>query len=146
MPELKYQKYILTDLILPEGAKKRQEIYSQRATHVLWLEDFIIKGAPSIIFSWYWKPSVEDNRTPSHTHDFDEVLGFFGSDPQNPHELYGEVELWMDDEKYTLDKTCLVYIPKGLRHCPLNITRVDKPLLFLAFSTTDKYIKDGVQK
>lgn len=143
MTELKYQKYILTDLILPEDAQKHEGDYNKRATRVLWLEDFIMKGAPSIICSWYWKESNGDG-TLSHTHDFDEVVGFIGSDPQNPHELYGEVEFWMEDEKYILDKSCLIYIPSGIRHCPLEILKVEKPILFLAFSTTDKYVKDNV--
>ena len=86
MAELKYQKYILTDLILPEDAQARLAEYNKRATRILWMEDFVMKGTPSIICSWYWK-ATETETTPSHTHDFDEVIGFFGSDPQNPHDL-----------------------------------------------------------
>lgn len=143
MPELKYQKYILTDLILPEDIQKRAEKYAQKATRILWLEDFVIKGAPSIICSWYWK-ATETEGTPAHMHDFDEVIGFIGSDPENPHDLGGEVEFWLEDEKYILKKSCLVFAPKGLRHCPLKVIRVDRPILFLAFSITSRYVKEGV--
>jgi hypothetical protein len=107
------------------------------------LEDFVIKEAPSIICSWYWK-GTEKEGTPSHVHDFDEVIGFFGSDPQNPHDLGGEVEFWMEDEKYMLTKSCLIFIPKGMRHCPLRVTRVDRPIFFLAVSTTGKYVKEKI--
>ena len=96
MAKLKYQKYILTDLKLPEDVQARAAEYNKRATRILWLEDFVIEGAPSIICSWYWK-ATEKEGTPSHTHDFDEVIGFFGSDPQNPHDLCGEVEFWLED-------------------------------------------------
>ena len=143
MSELKYHKYILTDLELPEDAQKRADEYAKRATRILWLEDFIIKGAPSIICSWYWK-ATEKEGTPSHVHDFDEVIGFFGSDPQNPHDLGGEVEFWIEDEKYVLTKSCLIFAPKGLRHCPLRVTRVDRPIFFLAVSTTSKYVKEKI--
>jgi hypothetical protein len=144
MTERKFEKYILTDLKLPAGVQARQPEYNKRATRILWLEDEIIKGASSIILSWYWKPTEQDG-TPSHVHDFDEFIGFIGSDPQNPRELYGEVEFWMEDEKYIIDKSCLIFIPKNLRHCPLRVTKVERPLLFLAFSTTTKYVKDAVQ-
>jgi mannose-6-phosphate isomerase-like protein (cupin superfamily) len=77
-------------------------------------------------------------------HDFDEIIGFIGNDPQNPTDLGGEVEFWIEDEKFMLTKSCLVYVPAGLRHCPLRVTRVDRPFLFLAFSSTSKYVKDGV--
>ena len=139
----KYRKYILTDLKLPEDAQKRADEYAKRATRILWLEDFVIKGTPSIICSWYWK-ATEREGTPSHVHDFDEVIGFFGSDPQNPHDLGGEVEFWMEDEKYMLNKSCLIFAPKGLRHCPLRVIRVDRPIFFLAVSTTSKYVKEKI--
>jgi quercetin dioxygenase-like cupin family protein len=143
MSDLKYQKYILEDLVLPEGAKEHAAEYAKRATRILWLEDFVIKGAPNIFCSWYWK-ETNGKGSPSHTHDFDEVIGFLGGDPQNHRELYGEVEFWLEDEKYILDKSCFIYVPKGLRHCPLEVLKVDKPFLFLAFSLTSEYKKEGV--
>jgi len=145
MAELKYQKYILTDLKLPEEIQEKAAEYNERATRVLWLEDWVIKGAPSIISSWYWK-ATEIEGTPSHKHDFDEVLGFFGSDPQNPHDLGGEVELWLEDEKYIIKNSCLIFIPKGLRHCPLRVVKVDRPIFFLAVSTTSEYVKKNIRR
>lgn len=141
----KYEKYIQTDLVLPTHTKELDEQYryNERATRILWLEDEIIKGAFSVICSWYWK-ATEEEGSPSHTHDFDEVVGFLGSDPQNPHELGGEVEFWLEDEKYILTKSCLIYAPAGLRHCPLRVMRVDRPILFLAISLTGKYVKDNI--
>jgi hypothetical protein len=139
----KYQKNILTDLILPENVQYREAEYNKRATRILWLEDEIMEGAFSVICSWYWK-ATEKEGTPSHVHDFDEVIGFFGSDPQNPHDLGGEVEFWIEDEKYVLTKSCLIFAPKGLRHCPLRVTRVDRPIFFLAVSTTSKYVKEKI--
>lgn len=143
MAERKYEKYILTDLKLLANVAARQPDYNKRATRILWLEDKIMAGASSIILSWYWKPTEQES-TPSHVHDFDEIIGFIGSDPQNPHELYGEVEVWLEDEKYLLTKSCLIFAPKGLRHCPLKVIRADRPILFLAFSVTTKYVKDSI--
>ncbi len=143
MPKKKYQKYILTKLMLPEDVQDRQAEYAKRATRILWLEDFIMKGAPSIICSWYWKATQRES-TPSHVHDFNEVIGFFGSDPKNPHDLGGEVEFWMENEKYLLTKSCLIFIPKGTRHCPLRVIKVDRPIFFLAVSTTTRYVKKKI--
>lgn len=143
MADRKYEKYILTELKVPEDVNKRYEKYSQRATRILWLEDEIIEGADSVILSWYWK-ATEKEGSPSHVHDFDEIVGFIGNDHQNPHDLGGEVEFWMEDEEYILDKSCLIWIPKGLRHCPLRVRRADRPILFIALSMTKKYTKDGI--
>ena len=143
MAERKYEKYILTDLKLPANVEMREREYNTRATRILWLEDEIMAGASSVILSWYWK-ATEKEGSPSHVHDFDEVIGLIGSDPQNPRDLGGEVEFWLEDEKYLLTKSCLIFAPKGLRHCPLRVTRVERPILFLAFSTSTKYVKDQV--
>ena len=143
MAERKYNKYILTDLILPADIQAKLAEYSETRTRVLWMENEVVPGSFSVICSWYFKP-MEKEGTPSHVHDFDEVIGFFGGNPEDPHELGGEVEFWMEDEKYLLTKSCLVWVPAGLRHCPLRVARVERPFLFLAFSMTQKYVKDGI--
>ncbi len=145
MAARKYEKYILDRIITPPGTaqKDKEHGYAKRATRVLWLEDEIIKDASSVIISWYWK-ATENEGSPSHLHNFEEIVGFIGNDPQHPDDLGGEVEFWLEDEKYLLTKSCLIYVPAGLRHCPLRVTRVERPFLFLAFSLTPKYTKDGV--
>jgi hypothetical protein len=143
MTERKYEKYILTDLSVPNDVQYRQEEYKKRATRILWLEHEILEGADSVILSWYWK-ATEKEGTPSHVHDFDEIVGFIGNDYKNPQDLGAEVEFWMEDEQYILNKSCLIWIPRGLRHCPLRVMRIDRPILFLAISMTKKYTKDGI--
>ena len=143
MTERKYEKFIQTELNVPNDVQYRLEEYNKRATRILWLEDEIMEGADSVILSWYWK-ATEKEGSPSHVHDFDEIVGFIGNDHKNPHDLGAEVEFWMEDEQYMLTKSCLIWIPKGLRHCPLRVTRVDRPILFLAISMTKKYTKDGI--
>jgi hypothetical protein len=138
MAELKYQKYILTDLKIPEELKKTEAEYARRATRILWLDNDVIEGAFNVNCSWYWK-ATETEGTSAHRHDFDEVIAFFGSDPQNPRDLGGEIEFWMEDEKYILTKSCLVFAPKGLRHCPLRVRKVDRPIFHFTVGTGGKY-------
>ena len=82
----------------------------------------------------------------AHTHDFDETVGLLGTVREDPHSLGGEIELWLEDEKYTLTKSCMIYCPAGLKHCPLRVVRVDQPIFFLAVSITNKYVKDQIVK
>ena len=136
----KYEKYILTDLKTTEAARQWDEEhhYAERATRILWLEDEIIKGASSVICSWYWK-ATEEEGSPSHVHDFDEVVGFLGGDPQNPSDLGGEVEFWMEDEQYIFDKSFCVYIPENVMHCPLKMHRVDRPMFHFTIGPGEMY-------
>jgi hypothetical protein len=66
--------------------------------------------------------------TGPHTHEYDEVIAFFGTDLNDPHDLGAEVELWLGDEKHIITKTSLVFVPAGLKHCPLTFLRVDRPV------------------
>jgi hypothetical protein len=75
------------------------------------------------------KPFKGDN--PCHIHNFHEILAWYGSNPDNPDELGGEVILYMgpEMEKHVFTRPTLVYLPPGIPHCPLEITRVDRPII-----------------
>jgi len=145
MAELKYKKYILDELKIPEEMQKTAAEYAKWATRILWLDDEAIEGAFHINCSWYWKPTDANIAAQSHTHDFDEVIAFFGSDPQDPHNLGGEVELWLEDEKYILTKSSIIFAPRGMRHCPLRILKVDRPIFHFTIGTGGKYVAKGTK-
>jgi hypothetical protein len=45
----------------------------------------------------------------------------------------------MEDGKYILTKSCLIFVTKGLRHCPLRVIKVDRPMFFLDVGISNKY-------
>ena len=67
----------------------------------------------------------------AHTHDFDQIILMFGGDPANIGEFGGEVEFYLEGEKNIINYPSCVYIPKGVTHTPLTITKVDKPFMFI---------------
>jgi hypothetical protein len=87
-----------------------------------------------------WQRTAKGNIEEEHSHDFDEVIGFIGAKGQKePHELGGEVEISLGGEKYAITRSCLIWVPKGLKHCPLRINRIDSPCLAFTVGMTDKY-------
>ncbi len=141
MAKTKYGKYIITapkaNFWDEEGAKKDGP---DVITPVVYLDDNVLKGAFYVECNWFWK--ANQFSPPTHTHDFDEVLTFFGTNPEDPHDLCGEVELWLDDEKHILTKSCVVFIPRGLKHCPMLIRRADRPIFHFSAGVSGKYAKD----
>lgn len=97
---------------------------------VLFLDSEVVPGAFYVETVWEQVRPGDPPRAPTeaHTHDYDEVLGFFGTDLERPHDLCGEIEFWIGDEKHVLTKSCLIFIPKGLSHCPLIVRRTDRPI------------------
>jgi quercetin dioxygenase-like cupin family protein len=134
----KYDKYFMTEIKLPAGKKKFADEYAGTYAHLAWLDSNKIKGAFYTEVVWYYKP--RKNIVGAHTHDFDEVIAFFGSDPYNIRDLGGEVELWMGGEKHIITKSCLVFVPKGIEHCPMSFNRVDRPIFHFTAGTGGKYI------
>ena len=108
MTDSKYGKYFLTHGINPEMGTQEATEYTKWATRLTWINDKVIPGAFYFACSWYYRPP--DRVVAAHTHDFNEILGFYGSDPQNPRNLGGEVEFWLEDEKYILTESFLVFI------------------------------------
>ena len=142
MAETKYGEYIITgakaDLELPSYRRDAAEIAAGSHTRLIYLDDEVIKGAFYVECVWYWKGS-EQSIVEAHTHPFDEVITFFGTNPEDPQDLCGEVELWLEDEKHILTKSCLVFVPKGLKHCPLIIRRVDRPIFHFTAGPGGRY-------
>ncbi|MEM1539693.1 MAG: hypothetical protein QXK33_04715 [Candidatus Bathyarchaeia archaeon] len=67
-----------------------------------------------------------------HVHDVDELLFIWGGNPSNFFEFDAEIELYLGEEQemHLIDTTAIVYIPKGLPHCPIIIRRVGKPFMW----------------
>jgi hypothetical protein len=141
MARLKYQKYIITEAKAPESIPSYRhesaEVTSPGMTRLASLGGEALPQAPHLGAMWFLPRPPNNGQKPgveAHTHEFDEVLGFYGGDPQNPNDLYGEVEFWIEDEKYLLTKSCIIFIPKGVRHCPLFIRRLEKPMFHLGWT------------
>ena len=66
-------------------------------------------------------------------HDAD--LQLIDSDPKDPFDLCGQVEFWMEETRMVLDKSCLIYIPGGMRHAPLRFLRIDRPIFHFSSVT-----------
>ena len=101
----------------------------------------VIEGAPFFTeAAWIWpKPEKIVMEEKSHSHEFEEVVTLFGSDPENPRDLCGEVEFWLGDEEYTITESSIIYVPKGVMHCPLIFHRVDRPIFHYIVGNASKY-------
>ncbi len=142
MAESKYEKYIIykpkPDRKPPEGMVIPPNI-NEYLTTVTYLDGEYVKGSFIVDCCWFWKGS--DYGVQAHTHDFDEMLAFYGSNPEDPFDLCGEIEMWLEDEKHMLTRSCIIYIPAGLKHCPLVIRRVDRPIFHFGIGTAGMYTR-----
>jgi mannose-6-phosphate isomerase-like protein (cupin superfamily) len=81
-------------------------------------------------------------------HTADEIFLFFGTDPDNPTDLGGEVEFWLglgeDAEKYIITKPSCIYVPAGLVHAPIVFRNVRRPFIEVICYTKPVLDEHGV--
>jgi hypothetical protein len=126
MSSNKYKKCIVTELKAPESSPEQVARYAEFARRILWMDNNVVEGAFQMNCSWYLRPTKGISEP--HSHEYDEIIGFFSSNPEDPYELDGEIEFWLEDEQYFLTKTCMIFVPAGMKHCPLILKRVDRPI------------------
>ncbi len=146
MAEKKYAKYIVTDLkkdiVEAPWSPPLSAAGNGKGGRLLFMDGEVVPGAFYLETVWVTprkQGEFPEKMTKPHTHDYDEVLGFFGTNSDDIHDLGAEAELWLDDEKHILTKSCMVFIPKGLRHCPLRFVRVDRPVFHFSSSGAGMY-------
>jgi len=141
MAERKYEKYfIMRPPSLPAGMKRPpsdlDKLETPRLHHILGLSDRVVAGAIMVNFSWMYA-GEDPGRMEAHVHPYPEVIGFIGNNPEDPDDLGAEAEIWMDDEQYILTSSFMVYVPKGLKHCPLVVRNIKRPVLHFDMQLTE---------
>lgn len=154
MPETKYGKYLLSYDGAPPKANDRVSLNSLPPVAEIASPQTYFRGAPAIpgaTASIGWQVFIKPYRleTIPHTHDVDEFLIFLGAElPDLCSSFDAEIDFWMGEEleKHTIKSTTVIFIPKGLLHCPLNLRKINKPVLFHALylgqEFTAKRVKD----
>jgi hypothetical protein len=153
MNDAKNSKYVITerkldsrDAALPPGVDPESVSNTKSHLKVLSLDDVVLKGSYYTEAVWIWPARAdvypETAEPNSHAHDYDETLGFFGTDFKDPNDLGGELEFWIEDEKFMITRSCLIFIPKGTHHCPLVIHRVDRPIFHFGTGPGGAYTQE----
>ncbi len=148
-----YGKYIMQELSLPgvhgtPEAVAAYEALGKKRIH--WMDDNNMPGCMQINTSWYFKTNREEQLNPQgevntytkwqcHTHSVDEILCFYGSDPENPYDLCGEVELVIGDESHVLTRSTLIYVPAGVPHSTPLVNKIDRPMFHFSMVMSKDY-------
>ena len=152
MARSKYGKYIISELKQPaEEAPWNPPVTAagkNKGGRVLFLDSNNVPGAFYMECVWIMpRPALTPEQIEAakkrgpgpHSHEYDEVIAFFGTNHDDPYDLGAEVELWLGDEKHIINRTSLVFIPAGLKHCPLVFLRVDRPVFHYTTGPGKKY-------
>jgi hypothetical protein len=133
----KYGKYIVKE---PRGTDMISPIHLEPFFHVV-STDYWKGSAFGIGFNPVLRPWLMEKAPMKH--DFDQILCFLGGDLSNIFDFGAEIELCLGEEQeiHIINTASIVYIPKGLVHCPLNFKIIKKPVLFVDVTLTPEYTR-----
>jgi hypothetical protein len=140
MADTKYGKYISKEPVRMPAPRSRAAHPMVSGREETWPE--ISDMNCNFAFLCVSEPSMMPD--PPHKHDFDEYLFFVGGNLLNMADFGAEIEIALGEEweRHLITTTSIVYIPKGLQHCPINVKKVDKPFLFGHIMLSAKYSSD----
>jgi hypothetical protein len=101
-------------------------------------------GFPYFSITWY--TTLREASPAAHTHDFDEIIGFVGADPEDPTDLGGTIRFMIGDEWYTFTQSVVIYIPAGLPHAPITVDEIRRPIIHFTGGPNVPYTLDFVEE
>jgi hypothetical protein len=153
MSESKYGKYVISDLRLASKlSPPRQGPDPHRIPkpgeggriQLLYLDSSIVEKGLYAECVWIMpggkRPSTAEPNP--HIHEFNEVVTFVGNNAVDPYDLGGEIEMWLEDEPQIITRSSLIFIPRGMKHCPLIMRKVDRPIFHTAMGTGGIYLQN----
>ena len=134
MAETKYGKYLVTQCMAQRDDGEKQ-ITTRKG-------DFFEGASFSMNCRYITKAYLMVAET--HVHDFDQYLCFFGSSPNDVTDFDAEIEIYLGEEKekHIINSPTIVRVPAGLPHDPINIVKLNKPVLHVDVAMASKYAKN----
>ena len=149
MAERKFRKYFIfydkKNLKLPDYRDDAGSKYIKRITRV---DKDTVEGARFFNETMWILPGFGTEPIPAgkkanfweeHMHDFGELIGFYGFNFDDIMDLGAEIEFWIDGQKQVIKESFTSYIPAGIKHGPLTIRNVKRPIVHYIACETGEY-------
>ncbi len=137
----KYAKYFIEDFVDPQGQTLPGGPESAGGMNVLMINNEAGGAVPNATYinaEIVAKPT-KPGPFQQHAHGFDEYIQVLGTNMDDPYRLDGLVEFWMEDEKYLLTRSCVIFVPTGVYHGPFVFHRVDSPIVWIESAGVTHY-------
>jgi hypothetical protein len=126
------EKYLRDDGVVPEAPEGFLDF-------LLWIDGQKLPNAPYMETVWF--KTTNDTGPAGHFHDFDEIVGFIGSDPDDPQDLGATIQFVLDDRIITTQKCALFCVPRGVCHAPIIVPELHRKLFHFSGSNAETYVR-----
>jgi hypothetical protein len=124
----------------PKYPAYRTKVDPKRVKPIITVDADTVPGAEFYSDTkWILPGSGDVKLCESHTHEFNEVLGFFGYNYDNIQDLGAELEITIDNEKNIVDRSFSACIPAGVQHGPIIVRNITRPIFFVTSGKASRY-------
>ena len=109
--EGEFGKYVVQTLRTPKFSPEFQEIYKQWGRRLLWIDGNTVPGAFQMNMTWY----------------------------VNAPDMRPLIEVGIGGELHRLTKSSIIFMPAGMKHLPLSIISLERPILHFSISMNPEY-------
>ena len=146
MSEAKYGSCLVTEpgpyVLELQGTAPGTEdelVLGVKGTHLMTSDGNTQEDFFCVDCSWLWSGAAAEPAGESHVHEFDHVIGIIGGYPEDPHDLQGEISIWLDGNEETFSRSALLFVPAGVPHGPFHFKRITRPVFFITVAMTPTY-------
>ncbi len=139
---------VCNNLIVPDGVHdfEAEDLEDKNPAddplkRVIYMDDSVVPGSFYVEAVWA-VDALPEREHPEHTHDYDEICGFVGSNMEDTTDLGGEITFSIAGEKMVITKTCFIFIPAGVSHGGLGFRKITKPVFQIAMSPMKRFVSD----
>jgi hypothetical protein len=131
--DIDYERYLVRrpvyEVIAGTPVKNRQEPASMTFMN----RNLVPECNVYVEGGWVWGMPDPNPHIFDHVHrSFEELVLHYGTDYEHPEELGAEIEFYLGDQPLKVDKTAVVFVPKGISHGPLIWKKYSAPHLEMA--------------
>lgn len=136
MANSKYAKYLNQEpRVMNIAHHDFKEVEGRSWPNWVYMSKDIVPGCPIFVdIGWVYGMPKPNPFLFEHSHSYDEVVIHIGNDYKNPTDLGAVMELEVEGEKLTIDKTSAVYLPANVKHGPITWKEVTRPHLEMAIT------------
>ncbi len=107
-----------------------REVKNRQMPTLTYLSRHLVPGASYYLeCGWIYGMPEPNPHVFEHEHAYDELVLHFGSDPENPEDLGGEIEYLIEGQPLTISTSSGLYLPRGVKHGPLIWRSFSRPHL-----------------
>jgi hypothetical protein len=139
----KYESYVVRKPIY----ESFPEVKNRQCPPMTFVSSRQVPGARHHVrLGWIYGAPDPNPHVFEHVHDKDQIVHYWGGNPNTPQALGGEIEFYIGGQPITFNTTTCLFIPKGTPHGPVTWKKFEFPHVEMVMTLDDGQLPEDAAK